>query len=917
MKFSCDDCGAQYMIADEKIGPRGVKVRCKKCAHVIILRPPKSGSDAKGVHVNGGGPVSIPAPSIPEERARSSKRGAPPPPPQDEGPDEDEATVAVPTRHSEEEVPLGVSSDLGLSKEFAAHGFDKAQEQNNSPFAFSNIGGSLRDIDEDRPDSFGSPGLAGKHHDDEPPAKTSVDALAGIEDEGTNPEDERRNVFEVATRVGKVSIPEDARRDEDEVSHEDAAREKPTEEHRPPAELFGGSEKIGARLDKLQLSSLSAEEATIDRSDSDLDADSLRAPPDGNTDEADRGDLDALRGALESSDLGSGFKSPPSNGSTTRDPLPMAARGVIEAPSTKRTSMPSGAAAVNAIANELDAEIGSAFEAVFGSGAGMVPGGDPFEDAKEALAARTRGDSGIDDKKPTKVFDVDAMRRLQVEQDIAAERNVPEPPAPPPAPPSEALVKEWYVAISDEQVGPLDLDEIQSRWSAGEIDLNTLCWKQGMPDWVAIRFARDLESVVGADGKASASSDLVPAAKPRDRSSVARDRAPVEAKPVISQALEREEPEHETSDSSEESEASWKPSAASALASLARAEIDGSPESSAPKESSSTRSSLIPDKPFAGEKLTASMFGAGEHTVTRSGGSLPKAPELASSVSLRDPSSVRKPQMLWVAVSGLGLLVVVLLGVMIYFLARSPTPAQPPQVAIAPVAPQAALAPAPVPAAAGAVVPADPSAAAPAQPAGAVPAAAPAAAAQPAAEPPAAAAAPAAAAPPAAAAAASEGKREKRKAGSAVREPKEKVKREEAAPPPPAPEPKKSNFDADDLLAEGSRKKSAAPVADSSDDLPDKLDDADILRVLRKYKNDINTCREKQAKADPNLEGVMTVKFVILNTGKTSQHAVQPDKFKGSAVGKCVLDSVRGWSFPRFRTGSMPLDFPVMVKGRG
>ncbi len=40
MRFACDNCGAQYMIADEKIGERGVKVRCKKCSHMIVVRPP-------------------------------------------------------------------------------------------------------------------------------------------------------------------------------------------------------------------------------------------------------------------------------------------------------------------------------------------------------------------------------------------------------------------------------------------------------------------------------------------------------------------------------------------------------------------------------------------------------------------------------------------------------------------------------------------------------------------------------------------------------------------------------------------------------------------------------------------------------------------------------------------------------------
>jgi predicted Zn finger-like uncharacterized protein len=38
MKFTCDSCGAQYMISDEKVGPSGVKVRCKKCSNVVHVR---------------------------------------------------------------------------------------------------------------------------------------------------------------------------------------------------------------------------------------------------------------------------------------------------------------------------------------------------------------------------------------------------------------------------------------------------------------------------------------------------------------------------------------------------------------------------------------------------------------------------------------------------------------------------------------------------------------------------------------------------------------------------------------------------------------------------------------------------------------------------------------------------------------
>ncbi len=41
MRFVCDSCRAQYMISDDKVGANGVKVRCKKCGNVIVVRRPQ------------------------------------------------------------------------------------------------------------------------------------------------------------------------------------------------------------------------------------------------------------------------------------------------------------------------------------------------------------------------------------------------------------------------------------------------------------------------------------------------------------------------------------------------------------------------------------------------------------------------------------------------------------------------------------------------------------------------------------------------------------------------------------------------------------------------------------------------------------------------------------------------------------
>src|SRR5262249_55546182 len=64
MRFVCDSCRAQYMISDDKVGPSGVKVRCKKCSNVIVVRRPQEAADADAVLR--GLEESIPQPPAPE-----------------------------------------------------------------------------------------------------------------------------------------------------------------------------------------------------------------------------------------------------------------------------------------------------------------------------------------------------------------------------------------------------------------------------------------------------------------------------------------------------------------------------------------------------------------------------------------------------------------------------------------------------------------------------------------------------------------------------------------------------------------------------------------------------------------------------------------------------------------------------------
>ncbi len=48
MRFSCESCKSKYQISDDKVGPAGVKVRCKKCGHLTLVKrgEPEDGAPA-------------------------------------------------------------------------------------------------------------------------------------------------------------------------------------------------------------------------------------------------------------------------------------------------------------------------------------------------------------------------------------------------------------------------------------------------------------------------------------------------------------------------------------------------------------------------------------------------------------------------------------------------------------------------------------------------------------------------------------------------------------------------------------------------------------------------------------------------------------------------------------------------------
>ncbi|MBI5542803.1 MAG: zinc-ribbon domain-containing protein [Deltaproteobacteria bacterium] len=113
---------------------------------------------------------------------------------------------------------------------------------------------------------------------------------------------------------------------------------------------------------------------------------------------------------------------------------------------------------------------------------------------------------------------------------------------------------DWFVAINDSQVGPLSLEGVRERWDKGELSADSLCWKPGMNDWRPLSGVSELAEKL-APRPAPAPDKEVPAG------AVATGAQALAPTPLPPQQDEPGEPE-------------WKPSAANALESLVKDELE-------------------------------------------------------------------------------------------------------------------------------------------------------------------------------------------------------------------------------------------------------------------------------------------------------------------------------------------------------
>jgi predicted Zn finger-like uncharacterized protein len=496
MKFECDSCHAQYMIADEKLGTRGVKVKCKRCQHVIIVRPPPSADAGEAISPADEPTAVEAAPEAPSDELGFSdddfdgfgdgfdgseagntaenafggdtEVGADLPPEADDGlpdgldlgDDEDE----MPGNFDATQVtPSPLLADDGADGDEADEDEDEEEEEPPAPDEDELAASSDdEDVGEDD-DAFAPPPM------DEAPAQQSDDAFADpFADEGG-----------LAAAAGDAD-------DDDE--------EEPPAPFDEPAADFGsfGSDEPPAPSAEDEVAS-----GGFNFGDDDGEEDEPLAPPPS----SGAGDLGDLAG------FGATAEGPAFQNDTEMAP-PGALGGElgglddVPAPPEPPAAPTMGAAdeapaMPEASGDALGDEIAGAFEGLFdgaGEGGGLFGegGGGSFGEAPSPAEPNSRG--------PTQVVDINQMDQLRadsmptqmgggglddlrsdIDSSLGAEfGGVPVGSGVPPEEP------EWHVAIDEEEIGPIKLSEVREHIEAGRLDRESLAWKAGMDDWEAV-----------------------------------------------------------------------------------------------------------------------------------------------------------------------------------------------------------------------------------------------------------------------------------------------------------------------------------------------------------------------------------------------------------------------------------------------
>ena len=91
-----------------------------------------------------------------------------------------------------------------------------------------------------------------------------------------------------------------------------------------------------------------------------------------------------------------------------------------------------------------------------------------------------------------------------------------------------------------------------------------------------------------------------------------------------------------------------------------------------------------------------------------------------------------------------------------------------------------------------------------------------------------------------------------------------------------------------------------------------------IRRVIRRHINEVKFCYEQELNARPDLEGRVTVRFIISPTGAVQTAMVQQTTLRNQRVESCITQAVRRWTFPAPDGGGIVIvNYPFALQSTG
>lgn len=93
-----------------------------------------------------------------------------------------------------------------------------------------------------------------------------------------------------------------------------------------------------------------------------------------------------------------------------------------------------------------------------------------------------------------------------------------------------------------------------------------------------------------------------------------------------------------------------------------------------------------------------------------------------------------------------------------------------------------------------------------------------------------------------------------------------------------------------------------------------QLDRETIARVIREHRNEVRACYEAELRADPELEGLVKVAFVIAPDGQVAGARISESTLGNDAVAQCIANRARRWRFPApGGGGTVNVNYPFVL----